>query len=79
MRLFARSLAPLALAGALFLGACQNPDGTVDVPSSLALGAGLALAGLAIASANDRSDHYDNRRYHRAYRGDHRRHGYRRW
>lgn len=75
MRLFA----PLALAASLFIGACQNPDGSVNLPGTLALGAGVALAGLAIASANDRSDRYDDRRHYRGHRGDHRRHGYRRW
>lgn len=77
MRLFA----PLALAAALFLGACQNPDGSVNVPGSLAIGAGVALAGLAIASANDRSDRYDDRRHYRGYRGDDRGYGrrHRRW
>ncbi|NGM21958.1 hypothetical protein G3576_18175 [Roseomonas stagni] len=79
-----RILAPLALSAALMLGACQNPDGTVNVPASLALGAGVALAGIAIASANDqpRHRHYDRHPSygHRGYgyeRGYDR--GYRRW
>lgn len=77
MRLFA----PLALAAALFLGACQNPDGSVNVPGTIALGAGVALAGLAVASANNRPDHDAHRRHYRGYRGDDRRYGrrYRHW
>lgn len=73
-----RLLAPLVLSAALLLGACQNPDGSVNVPASIALGAGIALAGVAIASANDRPSHYDNRRshYRRNNLGHDRRHGY---
>jgi len=58
-----RVLPALALSGALFLGACTNPDGSLNVPGTLALGAGAAIAGLAIASANDRPRHrnYDRR------------------
>lgn len=81
-----RILPVLALSTAVLLGGCQNPDGTVNVPASLALGAGVALAGIAIASANDqpRHRHYDRRssyghgRPHYGYdRGYDR--GYRRW
>lgn len=69
MRLFA----PLALSAALLLGACQNPDGSVNVPASIALGAGIALAGVAIASANDSPRRHDDRRgYYRHRHG----HGY---
>lgn len=49
-----RLLTALALTGAVFLGACTNPDGSLNVPGTLALGAGAAIAGLAIASANQR-------------------------
>ena len=57
-----RVLPAFALASALLLGACQNPDGSVNVPGTLALGAGAAIAGVAIASANDRPRHsYRNR------------------
>ncbi|MFC7609624.1 hypothetical protein [Teichococcus aestuarii] len=35
-----RILAPLALAGMLSLTGCQNPDGSTDWGSTLALGAG---------------------------------------
>ncbi|MGK7866551.1 hypothetical protein [Falsiroseomonas sp. E2-1-a20] len=60
-----RVLPGFALATALLLGACQNPDGSVNVPATLALGAGAAIAGVAIASANDNNHrHYDNRRYY---------------
>jgi hypothetical protein len=66
-----RVLPALALAGALMLGACTNPDGSLNVPGTLALGAGAAIAGLAIASANDRPrhthHHYD--RQPRPHRG----------
>lgn len=78
-----RILPVLALSATVLLGACQNPDGTVNLPASLALGAGVALAGIAIASANDqpRHQHYDRRPsygYGRGYdRGYDR--GYRRW
>ncbi|MDO9503324.1 hypothetical protein [Falsiroseomonas sp.] len=53
----------LALATTLLLGACQNPDGSVNVPASLALGAGAALGVAAIASANDNS--HRHRGYYR--------------
>ncbi len=79
-----RILPALALSASLLLGACQNPDGSVNVPASLALGAGVALAGIAIASANDQPRHrsYDRRPaygyrdygYERGYDR-----GYRRW
>jgi hypothetical protein len=74
-----RLLPVLALSAAVMLGACQNPDGTVNVPASLALGAGVALAGVAIASANDgpRHNHYRQPRYGRPHYGHG--HGYRRW
>jgi hypothetical protein len=52
-----RVLPALALASALFLGGCQNPDGSVNLPATLALGAGAAVAGVAIASANDGPRH----------------------
>jgi hypothetical protein len=60
-----RVLPALALSGALMLGACTNPDGSLNVPGTLALGAGAAIAGLAIASASDdkprRRGHYHRR------------------
>jgi hypothetical protein len=44
------------------LGACTNPDGSVNAPATLAIGAGALIAGLAIASASD------DRPRHRGYR-----------
>ncbi|WP_439594824.1 hypothetical protein [Falsiroseomonas sp.] len=81
-----RVLPGLALAASLLLGACQNPDGTLNVPASLALGAGAALGVAALASANDNSHRhrgYDRRSYgySRPYYGrdyGYNR-GYRRW
>ncbi|WP_372619324.1 hypothetical protein [Falsiroseomonas sp.] len=60
-----RLLPVLALSAALLTGACTNPDGTLNVPGTVALGAGAAIAGLAIASANDRPrrSHYRHRDY----------------
>ncbi|MBP0492802.1 hypothetical protein [Roseomonas indoligenes] len=53
-----RLLPALALAAALATAGCQNPDGTTDWGSTLALGAGVALvAGLAAASASDGGHH----------------------
>ncbi|HWX48647.1 MAG TPA: hypothetical protein VNZ61_11380 [Roseomonas sp.] len=60
-----RILPVLALAGGLLVAGCQNPDGTTDWGSTLALGAGAGLAsGLIIGSLNDDGD-----RHHRHYRG----------
>lgn len=39
-----------ALAMPLTLGACQHPDGSTDWGSTLALGAGVGLAGAAVAA-----------------------------
>jgi hypothetical protein len=47
-----RLLPALALSAALATGACTNPDGSMNVPGTLALGAGAVLATAAIASAN---------------------------
>ena len=57
-----RVLPALALSGAVMLGACTNPDGSVNAPATLAIGAGALIAGLAIASASD------DRPRHRGYR-----------
>ncbi|WP_237214910.1 hypothetical protein [Falsiroseomonas oryziterrae] len=62
-----RVLPALALSGALFLGACANPDGSLNVPGTLALGAGAAIAGIAIASANQRPRHGYSRHYDRRW------------
>ncbi|WP_338662560.1 hypothetical protein VQH23_20700 [Pararoseomonas sp. SCSIO 73927] len=65
-RLKPRFLPALALAAALATAGCQNPDGTTDWGSTLALGAGAALvAGLAVASTND-----DGYRRHSPRRGE---------
>jgi hypothetical protein len=73
-----RLMPVLALTGAVLLGACTNPDGSLDVPATLALGAGAAVAGLAIASAtSDRPRYANNRHYGRpAYRYGRPAHGY---
>lgn len=60
-----RLLPALALSGALLTGACTNPDGSLNVPGTLALGAGAAIAGLAIASASN--DGHRHRGYDRGY------------
>jgi len=82
-----RLLPTLALASAVMLGACQNPDGTTNVPQSLALGAGVLLAGVALVAVAGNSDSNDSRQYRRGhdrygYGGrydDRRGTGYRRW
>ncbi len=76
-----RLLPALALSAALLAGGCTNPDGSLNVPGTLALGAGAAIAGLAIASANDRPRYSQNRYYdrHSGYRSGYRHGGYRRW
>jgi hypothetical protein len=64
-----RLLAPLALSAAVLLGACTNPDGSVNVPATVALGAGAAVAGLAIAAASNQPRYSNNSYYGRpAYR-----------
>lgn len=61
----------LALAAALGTAACQNPDGSTNWGNTLALGAGVGLAGAALAAAA--SDNGDRGgRHGRAYRGDRR-------
>ncbi len=66
-----RVLPALALSSALMLGACQNPDGSVNLPATLALGAGVGIAALAIASADD-----DKPRRHRRRDWDRRHYGH---
>ncbi|WP_200845290.1 hypothetical protein [Roseomonas sp. 18066] len=59
-------LPALALAAALVLGGCQNPDGSTDWGSTVALGAGAALVtGLAVAASQD-----NDRGYRRQSRRD---------
>jgi len=67
-----RILSALALAGGLLVAGCQNPDGTTDWGSTLALGAGAGLAtGLLIGSLSDDGDrhqhHYRRSPPHRGY------------
>jgi len=62
-------LTAAALSSALLLGACQNPDGSVNLGSTLLLGAGVAAlaGGVAVASNNDngyRRNHGYNRGYY---------------
>jgi hypothetical protein len=64
-----RLLPAFALSGAVLLGACTYPDGSLNVPATLALGAGAAVAGLAIASAANPPRYTNNYYYGRpAYR-----------
>ena len=46
-----RTLAALALSSSLVLAGCQNPDGSTDWGSTLALGAGAGLAAALVAGA----------------------------
>ncbi|TPG61015.1 hypothetical protein EAH89_00110 [Roseomonas nepalensis] len=74
-----RFLPALALAAALGTAGCQNPDGSTDWGSTLALGAGVGLAaGLVAASASDNGHHYrqPDRRAYGSYGGPGRGHGY---
>ena len=49
----------LALGAALATAGCQNPDGSTDWGSTLALGAGAGLAaGLVAAAASDNGPRY---------------------
>jgi hypothetical protein len=81
-----RPLLPLALAAALLTAACQNPDGSLNVPGTLALGAGAVIAGIALSQPSSRSSGYRGRQgghwggYNHGYnRGYGRQHGYRSW
>lgn len=84
-----KTLAAFAIAAALTLGGCQNPDGSTDWGSTLLLGVGVgAAAALAAGAASDhRPDRgYGRPRYDRGPRygyADSRfapaPHGYRRW
>lgn len=61
-----RILPALALAAGLLVAGCQNPDGTTDWGSTLALGAGAGLAtGLIVGSLSDDDGGHDHRRYYR--------------
>jgi hypothetical protein len=53
-----RLLPALVLGAALATAGCQNPDGSTDWGSTLALGAGVGLAaGLVAAAASDGGHH----------------------
>ena len=62
-------LTAAALSTALLLGACQNPDGSVDLGSTLLLGAGVAAlaGGVALASNSGHGGGYRNQGYNRGY------------
>ncbi|EHM02140.1 hypothetical protein HMPREF9946_01440 [Acetobacteraceae bacterium AT-5844] len=74
-----RTLPILALAGSLLLGACQNPDGSTDWGSTLALGAGVGIATALVAgAASDDGPRYRRGRYYdRGYYGPPPRHYHR--
>ncbi|MCI0753104.1 hypothetical protein [Teichococcus vastitatis] len=73
-----RFLASITLAATLTLAGCQNPDGTTDWGSTLALGAGAGLAaGLIAGSVGDDDNRGYRRHRHRRYDGGYRYgHGY---
>lgn len=62
-------LTAAALSSALLLGACQNPDGSVNLGNTLLLGAGVAAlaGGVALASSNNHGYRNNNRGYSRQY------------
>lgn len=67
-----RFLPALALAAALGTAGCQNPDGSTDWGSTLALGAGVGLAaGLLAASSGGHGKNYrqPDRRGYGSYGG----------
>jgi hypothetical protein len=55
-----RLLPVLALSAALATGACTNPDGSTDVPGTVALGAGALLATALIVAASSGSQQDNN-------------------
>lgn len=61
----------LALIACLGATACQNPDGSTDWGSSLAMGAGAGLAAALLAGITSGDDHgrYDKRGYVPVSRG----------
>lgn len=68
------TLSAFALAAAMLLGACQNPDGSTDWGSTLALGAGVGLAAALVAGAASDSGRPPRRHYASGY-GHPRQHG----
>lgn len=73
-----RILPPLVLAAGLLVAGCQNPDGSTDWGSTLALGAGAGLAaGLVAGSLSDNDNDRNRRRHYRSsHRGYERAHAY---
>jgi hypothetical protein len=79
-----RLLPAIALSGALLVGGCQYPDGSVDWGNTLLLGAGVGAATALVAGAasNNRPRYYSSgyghrRPYYGHGYGHHR--GYRSW
>lgn len=61
-------LTAAALSSALLLGACQNPDGSVNLGNTLLLGAGVAALAGGVALASNNNNHgYRNNYYNRGY------------
>ncbi len=66
-------LTAATLSSALLLGACQNPDGSVNLGNTLLLGAGVAALAGGVALASNSGNHgyrnngYYNRGYQRQY------------
>lgn len=59
-----KTLVTLAVAAALALAGCQNPDGSTNWGNTLLLGAGVGAA--AALAAGAASDHRPNRGYGRS-------------
>ena len=59
-------IAAAALSTSLLLGGCQNPDGSVNLGSTLLLGAGVAAlaGGVALASSNNNNGYRRNNGYY---------------
>ena len=62
-----RFLPALALGAALATAGCQNPDGSTDWGSTIALGAGVALAGGLLAASSGNNGHHDRQPDRRGY------------
>ncbi len=61
-------IAAAALSATLLLGACQNPDGSVNLGNTLLLGAGVAALAGGVALANNSGHGYRNQgHYNRGY------------
>ncbi|WP_353211446.1 hypothetical protein [Rhodovarius sp.] len=69
-------LTAAALSATLLLGACQNPDGSVNMGNTLLLGAGVAALAGGVALAANSGHGHRNGGYNRGYsRGYHPQHG----